>query len=135
MSAIPQSLATGNRVPPRTVAGAALSPATQASTYNWSAIAADPDFVALHREKTLFLASLMAISVIAYFLLPIGAAYFPEVFKIKVWGPMNVGLIVALAEFVIAWGIAFVYSRRANRRFDALTRALVERAQTIGARS
>jgi uncharacterized membrane protein (DUF485 family) len=105
---------------------------TSQPTYNWAAIAQDSDFVALHREKTRFLATLMALSVFAYFLLPIGAAYFPEFFKIQLWGPLNVGLVVALSEFLIAWGIAFVYSRRANLRFDALTKALAARAHTIG---
>ena len=44
----------------------------------------------------------MAFSVAYYFLLPIGAAYFPALFNVKVWGPINIGLlfgIVFLALF------------------------------------
>lgn len=95
-----------------------------ASSIDWNAIVADPRFQALHRKKQSFLWGLMLFSVIYYFLLPIGAAYFQDVFKIKVWGPINVGLVFALSEFIVAWGIAFYYSRRANREFDAMSREL-----------
>lgn len=87
---------------------------------NWSAIHADPRFKDLHRRKSRFLWGLMLVSVVYYFALPIGAGYFQELFKAKVWGPINVGLLFALSEFVVAWGIAFVYARRANASFDAL---------------
>jgi len=95
-----------------------------ASSIDWNAIVADPRFQALHRKKQGFLWGLMVFSVVYYFLLPIGAAYFQDVFKIKVWGPINVGLVFALSEFIVAWGIAFYYSRRANREFDAMSREL-----------
>jgi uncharacterized membrane protein (DUF485 family) len=90
----------------------------------WSGIAADPRFQALHKKKQSFLAGLMIFSVAYYFLLPIGAAYFPALFNVKVWGPINIGLLFALSEFVVAWGIAFYYSKRANNEFDAMAREL-----------
>ncbi len=67
----------------------------------------------------------MIFSVIYYFLLPIGAAYFQELFKPKVWGPVNVGILFALSEFVVAWTIAFVYSHKANAEFDAMAREIM----------
>lgn len=96
-----------------------------ATTINWAAIDNDPRFQALHKRKTTFLWSLMIISTVYYFLLPIGAAYFPELFKIKIWGPMNFGILFALSEFVVAWTIAFIYTRRANRDFDAMSAEIV----------
>src|SRR6202162_4966039 len=89
-------------------------------TVDWDALIADPRFQSLHRQKNLFLWGLMALSVVYYFLLPIGAAYFQDWYKIRVWGVVNVGLLFALSEFVVAWTIALVYSRKANRDFDAL---------------
>ena len=97
----------------------------QTSATDWSAIDADPRFQALYRKKSTFLWSLMIISVIYYFLLPVGAAYFQELFRLKVWGPVNVGILFALSEFVVAWTIAFIYSRRANAEFDAMAREIV----------
>ncbi len=95
------------------------------TTVNWAAIDNDPRFQALHKRKTSFLWGLMIFSIIYYFLLPIGAAYFPDLFKIKVWGPMNVGILFALSEFVVAWTIAFIYTRRANRDFDSMAAEIV----------
>jgi uncharacterized membrane protein (DUF485 family) len=93
-------------------------PAT--TTMDWDAVIADPRFQALHRRKSAFLWGLMAFSVVYYFLLPIGAAYFQALFALRVWGPVNVGLLFALSEFVVAWGVALYYSRRANAEFDTL---------------
>jgi uncharacterized membrane protein (DUF485 family) len=100
--------------------------------FNWAAIDADPRFQELHKKRSAFLWGLMIFSIAYYFLLPIGAAYFPELFKKKLWGPINFGLVFALSEFVVAWGIAFIYSRRANREFDTMTKELVKRAYLIG---
>jgi uncharacterized membrane protein (DUF485 family) len=87
---------------------------------DWDEIIRDPRFQSLHRRKQLFLWGLMALSVVYYFLLPIGAAYHQELFKIRVWGVVNVGLLFALSEFVVAWAIAIVYSRKASRDFDRM---------------
>jgi uncharacterized membrane protein (DUF485 family) len=87
---------------------------------DWDAIIRDPRFQSLHRRKSTFLWGLMALSVVFYFLLPIGAAYYQDLFKIRVWGVINVGLLFALSEFVVAWTIAVVYSRRASRDFDRM---------------
>src|SRR3974377_914475 len=80
------------------------------SQVNWKAIDEDPRFQALHRKKTTFLWGLMVLSLVYCFRLPSGAAYFQERFKVKVWGPVNVGILFALSEFVVAWALAWYYS-------------------------
>lgn len=95
------------------------------SNFNWAAIDADPKFQALHRKKTFFLWGLMIFSIVYYFLLPIGAAYYQDLFKTKVWGVVNFGLLFALSEFVVAWVIAFVYSKKANAQFDAMAQEII----------
>ena len=70
------------------------------ATLNWAAIDSDPRFRELHDRKTRFLWGLMAFSIVYYFLLPIGAGYFPELYKVKLWGPINVGLVFALSQRV-----------------------------------
>ena len=104
-----------------------------ASTLNWSAIDNDPRFKELHRRKTRFLWSLMAFSIVFYFALPIGAAYLTDLFKVKVWGVINLGLVFALSEFVVAWGIAFLYAKKANA-FDAMAEEINRDAHAIGVR-
>lgn len=99
---------------------------------NWVAIDQDPRFQQLHSKKTRFLWGLMIFSIVYYFLLPIGAGYFSDLFKIKVWGPVNVGILFALSEFIVAWGIAWIYARRANTEFDAMASEINRIADTLG---
>jgi uncharacterized membrane protein (DUF485 family) len=96
---------------------------------DWKAIDSRADFQDLHRRKMGFLWGLMIFSLVFYFLLPIGAAYFQEVYKIKVWGPVNVGIVFALLQFVVAWAIAWYYARRANAEFDPMAAAIVRDAE------
>ncbi|MFO1320367.1 MAG: DUF485 domain-containing protein [Burkholderiales bacterium] len=103
-----------------------------AKPMDWVAIDKDPRFQELHTKKTTFLWTLMVISVVYYFLLPIGAGYFPELFKKKIWGPVNVGILFALSEFLVAWFIAFYYARVASRRFDPMSDDILRSAGSIG---
>jgi len=103
------------------------------SSINWMAIDADPRFQHLHSKKMAFLTGLMIFSLIYYFLLPIGAAYFTDIYKIKVYGVVNVGILFALSQFVVAWAIAFYYTAKA-KDFDAMAAELVREAEKIGAK-
>ncbi|HWS11557.1 MAG TPA: DUF485 domain-containing protein [Rhodocyclaceae bacterium] len=103
----------------------------QASQLNWQAIDNDPRFQNLHAKKTAFLMGLMIFSIVYYFLLPIGAAYFPGLFAKKIFGPVNFGILFALSEFIVAWGIAAFYTVKA-KEFDAMAAELIRDADKIG---
>ena len=111
----------------------AAMPGAQAprTALNWQAIDEDPRFQTLHSKKVGFLTGLMVFSLFYYFLLPIGAAYFTDLFKIKVYGVVNVGILFALSQFIVAWGIAFYYTAKA-KKFDAMAAELVRDADRIG---
>jgi uncharacterized membrane protein (DUF485 family) len=98
---------------------------------NWFAIDSDARFQSLHKRKSRFLWGLMAFAVVYYFLLPVGAAYFTDLFKVKVWGVINFGYLFAYSEFVVAWVIAFVYARKA-KSFDEMSDALILSLQKKG---
>jgi uncharacterized membrane protein (DUF485 family) len=102
------------------------------SAMNWAAIDADPRFQELHQKKSRFLWALMIFSIIYYFLLPVGAAYFTDLFKVKMWGPVNFGILFALSEFVVAWLIAYYYARTASRKFDPMAEEIARKAGSIG---
>ena len=99
------------------------------SKIDWKAIDSRPEFQVLHSKKMAFLWGLMIFSLFYYFLLPIGAAYFQDWYKIKVWGPVNVGILFALSQFVVAWSLAFIYARRANSVFDPMAAEIVREAE------
>lgn len=101
---------------------------------NWQAIAADPRFQRLQRRKTAVLVGLLSFSVLYYFLLPIGAAYFQDWFRLRISGPLNLGLVFALSEFLAAWWVAWYYARCANRDFDALAADLAQEAARMAER-
>ncbi len=103
------------------------------SALNWAAIDNDPRFQRLHSKKVAFLSGLMLLSIVYYFLLPIGAAYFTDLFKIKVFGVVNFGIVFALSEFIVAWGIAAFYTVKA-KEFDAMAQELIREADKIGAK-
>ena len=103
------------------------------SSINWVAIDADPRFQRLHAKKLAFLTGLMVFSLFYYFLLPIGAAYFSDIYKIKVFGVVNVGILFALSQFIVAWSIAFYYTAKA-KVFDEMAAELVREAEKIGAK-
>jgi uncharacterized membrane protein (DUF485 family) len=96
--------------------------------YDWAAIAKNPKFVALYRKKSAFLFGWWIFSTVYYFLLPIGAAYAPGLFKtqFKVFGVLNFGYLFALSQFIVSWGLAIYYANVANKDFDRMTRELVD---------
>jgi uncharacterized membrane protein (DUF485 family) len=104
----------------------------QAPNIDWDKVIADPRFQSLHRRKQGFLTGLMIFSVVFYFLLPIGAAYFQGLYKTKIWGVVNFGLLFALCQFVVAWLIAFYYSRRAGAEFDRAAAEIAADYQKTG---
>lgn len=96
-----------------------------ASAYNWSEIARNPKYLELKRKKRVFLFGWWIASSIYYFLLPILSGYFPDFFKVKVIGVINLGYIFILSQFVVAFFVAIYYTKVANSEFDRLTDELV----------
>jgi len=59
-------------------------------------------------------------------MLIIGAAYVPEIFKLKVIGRMNLAYVVCVIQFLVMIAIAIYYTYRANTYFDPLTKELLD---------
>ena len=89
-------------------------------TIAWSVIAQHPKFIELYKKKTRFLVGLWLVGAISYFLVLIGALYFPNLFNKKIIGRLNFGYIFCLFQFVLAWAIAIYYTYRSNKVFDPL---------------
>ena len=101
------------------------------SNIHWAAVEADPRFQQLRRDKTRFLWRMMLFALLYFFCLPIATAYFQTILKVKVWGVINVGLLFALSQFIVAWAIAAIYAKRANSEFDAKAKAIVDDAHNM----
>lgn len=99
---------------------------------NWSSIVSSPKFVELQRKKKLFMFSWWIIGSLSYFILLLGAAYTPDIFRIKVVGKINFGYLLCLFQFFLAWGIAIYYSYKSNNDFDPLTEEVIAEIERGG---
>lgn len=97
--------------------------------YNWSEVAKNPKYLELKRKKRVFLFGWWIAASIYYFSLPILSGYFPDLFKIKLFGAVNVGYIFILSQFLVAIFVAMYYTKVANSDFDRMTDELLKEIQ------
>jgi uncharacterized membrane protein (DUF485 family) len=64
-----------------------------------------------------------------YLLYVVLASYAPGFMAIKVFGNINVGLIIGLLQFVSTFAITTVYVRFANKHIDPAAEVLRERIE------
>jgi uncharacterized membrane protein (DUF485 family) len=98
----------------------------------WAVLAASPEFRRLITAKRNFIIPAVVFFLVYYFALPLGNGLAPELMNTKVIGNINLAYLFALSEFVMAWILAAVYIRRANRVFDPLAAAVRKLAARMG---
>lgn len=80
---------------------------------DWAEIEARPAFRDLLAKKARFIISATVFFVIYYFALPVLVGWFPDLMKKTVIGKINIAYLFALSQFFMAWGLAWVYTRKA----------------------
>jgi uncharacterized membrane protein (DUF485 family) len=95
------------------------------ATPDWEGISQLPQFKALLRDKIAFIIPCCVFFVSYYFLLPILAGWYPELMKKRILGPLSAAYVFALSQFFMAWGLAWLYVRRA-RKWDAAAAQIIE---------
>lgn len=93
--------------------GASLDP-----NLDWTEATRDPSFRALMSAKTRFLVPVVAIYLGFYLGVALLAGFAREFMAQSVIGALNVGYLLILAIYAMAWIIALIYVRVANRSFD-----------------
>jgi uncharacterized membrane protein (DUF485 family) len=86
---------------------------------DWDIVASNPQFKKLMAAKVRFIVPATFFFVAYYFALPILVGYAPELMARPVIGPVNIAYLFALSQFFMAWLIAYLYVRAANR-FDRM---------------
>ncbi|TDC79636.1 DUF485 domain-containing protein [Streptomyces hainanensis] len=86
----------------------------------------DPRFLELRSRLVRFVLPASIGFLAWYVLYVLMSAYARDVMSTKVVGSANVALFFGLLQFVTTFGIAILYSRYANRRFDPLADELRE---------
>jgi uncharacterized membrane protein (DUF485 family) len=92
---------------------------------DWDRLAALAEFKALLAAKRRFILPATVFFIAYYFALPVLVGYAPRLMGVKVFGVINVAYLFALSQFFVAWILAVLYVRAANR-FDAMARAIVD---------
>ena len=87
---------------------------------DWDAVANDTEFKRLLAAKARFIVPTTIFFIAYYFALPVLVGYAPELMATPVIGPVNIAYLFALSQFFVAWLIAWLYVRAANR-FDKMS--------------
>lgn len=83
----------------------------------------DSSFVAASQRHRRQVSVLLAVCLVGYFCLLLGAAYFRELFAIRLLGPVNLGLTLAMSQYLLSGLLALTYARvmrRMDRDMDTL---------------
>ncbi|MBM7051329.1 DUF485 domain-containing protein [Rothia sp. ZJ1223] len=81
-------------------------------------------FQKLRKDQRSFIFPMALIFLVWYFLYAILAIYVPSFMTTKVWGNINVGVVMGLLQFVSTFAITGLYVRFANRTLDPQAAAL-----------
>jgi uncharacterized membrane protein (DUF485 family) len=91
------------------------------------AVGKDPEMIELERRHRRFVWPATAFFLIYYMALNVLAGTAPDLMGTKVFGEFTFGYLFALSQFVMAFLVAWVYSRWAARRIDPLAADLREK--------
>jgi uncharacterized membrane protein (DUF485 family) len=101
-------------------------PADEAVTAT-EAVGKDPEMVELERRHSRFVWPATAFFLVYYMALNVLAGTSPGLMGRKLFGEFTFGYLFALSQFVMAFVVAWVYSRWAARRMDPLATDLREK--------
>jgi uncharacterized membrane protein (DUF485 family) len=97
---------------------------TPISGQDYLALQASPEFQDLRNRLRRFVFPMSALFLIWYFAYVLLGAFAHDFMAIKVWGDINVGLIIGLGQFVSTFVITAIYVRWANRDLDPRAEAI-----------
>jgi uncharacterized membrane protein (DUF485 family) len=101
-------------------------PAEEAVTAT-EAVGKDPEMVELERRHSRFVWPTTIFFLVYYMSLNVLAGTSPDLMGTKLFGEFTFGYLFALSQFVMAFVVAWVYSRWAARRMDPLAADLREK--------
>ena len=97
---------------------------TAVSGQEYLAVQASPEFQELRNRLRRFVFPMSALFLIWYFVYVLLGAFAHDFMAIKVWGNINVGLLVGLGQFVSTFVITAIYVRFATRELDPRAEAI-----------
>ena len=102
---------------------------TAISGREYLAVQASPEFQELRSRLRRFVFPMSAVFLLWYFAYVILGAFAHDFMAIKVWGDINIGLIIGLGQFVSTFIITAIYVRFANRELDPRAEAIRDKLE------
>ena len=100
------------------------APAAPVSGERFIAVQASPEFQELRNRLRRFVFPMTAVFLLWYFAYVLLGAFAHDFMATKVWGDINVGILIGLGQFVTTFLITFIYVRFANRELDPRAEAI-----------
>jgi uncharacterized membrane protein (DUF485 family) len=97
---------------------------TSITTDDYLSVQASPEFQELRKRLRRFVFPMSALFLIWYFAYVLLGAFAHDFMATKVWGDINVGLLIGLGQFVSTFVITGIYARYANRELDPRAEAI-----------
>jgi uncharacterized membrane protein (DUF485 family) len=112
---------------PQTEHPSSEAPSSDADLY--LATQASPEFAELRARLRRFVFPMTAFFLIWYATYVVLGAFAHDFMATKVWGNVNVGLLIGLGQFLTTFVITGLYVRFANRELDPRSTAIRERLE------
>jgi uncharacterized membrane protein (DUF485 family) len=99
---------------------------------DWIAAERSAEFRELIRKRRSFVLPATIFFLVWYFGFIILAGYAEDFMGESIYEGFTVGYLLALTQFIMVWGLGWLYLRRADRDFDPLARKAAETAVEAG---
>lgn len=93
---------------------------------------ASPEFQELKKKHRGFAFPVTIVSLVWFAVYVILALFAPDMYATKVWGNINVGIIMGLLQFVTTFVITYVYVKFANKQIEPRTQAIRDKLERTG---
>jgi uncharacterized membrane protein (DUF485 family) len=100
--------------------------------FNWEAAERSPEFRELISKRRKFVVPATIFFLAWYFGFIILAGYAEDFMGESIYEGFTVGYLLALTQFIMVWGLGWLYLRASDRSFDPLARRAADRAVEAG---
>ncbi len=96
---------------------------------DWEAIEDWPEFRELTSRRRAFVLPATIFFLVYYMVFILLCGYAPDFMGERITGGLTVGYVLALTQFVMVAGLGLWYLKKAERVFDPLSQAVIDRAE------
>ena len=108
----------------------APSATTDLAEVDYGAVQASPEFQRLRRTHRSFVFPVLGACLVWYFAYVLLASYAHDFMSIRVFGSVNVAMILGMAQVVTTFAVTTWYVHYANKRLDPLAEEIRDEIET-----